>query len=60
MWPAVYFDPEFKSVEEEEILLFSKLSQTTLGAHANSIQRVTRFYPGEKSGRNFKFSITSF
>lgn len=59
MWPMVYFDPEFKSVKEEEILLFSKFSRTALGPTHPSIQRVTRFFPGVKSGRVFKLNITS-
>jgi len=56
----VYFDPEFKSMEEEEILLFSKLSRTALGPAQPSIQRVTPFIPGVKSGRSFNLNITSF
>jgi len=60
MWPMVYFDPEFKSMEEEEILLFSKLSRTALGPAQPSIQRVTPFIPGVKSGRSFNLNITSF
>jgi hypothetical protein len=53
MRPVVYFDPQCKSMEEEEILLFSKLSRTTLGPTQPSIQRVTPFFPGLKSGRSF-------
>jgi hypothetical protein len=60
MSPMVYFDTEFKSMEEEDILLYSKLSRTTLGHIQASVQWVKRFFPGEKSGRSFKFSITSF
>ena len=39
MWPMVYFDPEIKSMEEKEILLFSKSSWTTLEPTQPSIQR---------------------
>jgi hypothetical protein len=56
----VYFHPEFESMKEKEILIFSKLSRTALGPTQPSIQRGRRFFPGVKSSWNVKLNITSF